>query len=274
MNAILILGGTGEARELAGLLHDAGIEVITSLAGRVARPRLPVGEVRIGGFGQYASGDGVAGLLEWLQENTIRAVVDATHPFAATITDHAVAATDRAGVPLLRLRRPDWDPADFAGGDRWHHVASIEAAARQVSRLTTTGGRERVLLTTGRQDVSAFAGIDSASFLIRVVDAPTGPLPPRHEILRSRGPYDADSERQLLTDNNIDVLVTKNSGGALTRAKLDVAGPLGIDIVVVDRPTEPPAVPSVTTAGDAFGWCAGLPGRPGSENPETGKRWG
>lgn len=258
MNAILILGGTGEGRELAGLLHNAGIEVITSLAGRVAQPRLPVGEVRIGGFGQYASGDGVTGLTNWLRENNIRAVVDATHPFAATITHHAAEATRRAGVPLLRLRRPAWDPADFPGGDRWHHVASIEAAAQLVSQLTTTGGRDRVLLTTGRQDASAFAGIDSASFLIRVVDAPTGPLPPQHEILRSRGPYDADSERQLLTDHHIDVLVTKNSGGALTRAKLDVAGRLDIDIVVVDRPTEPPIEVVVDTAADALAWCADI----------------
>ncbi|HMS76776.1 cobalt-precorrin-6A reductase [Gordonia sp. (in: high G+C Gram-positive bacteria)] len=255
MNAILILGGTGEGRELAGLLHDAGIEVITSLAGRVAQPRLPVGEVRIGGFGQYASGDGVTGLTNWLRDNNIQAVVDATHPFAATITHHSAEATRRAGVPLLRLRRPAWDPADFPGGDRWHHVASIEAAAQLVSQLTTTGGRDQILLTTGRQDASAFAGIDSASFLIRVVDAPTGPLPPRHEILRSRGPYDADSERQLLTDHHIDVLVTKNSGGALTRAKLDVAGQLDIDIVVVDRPTEPQMKFVVDTATDAFTWC-------------------
>ena len=255
MTAILILGGTGEGRELAGLLHDAGIEVITSLAGRVAQPRLPVGEVRVGGFGQYASGDGVTGLTNWLRDNNIQAVVDATHPFAATITHHAADATRRAGVPLLRLRRSAWDPADFPGGDRWHHVDSIEAAAQQVSHLTTTEGRERVLLTTGRQDASAFAGIDSASFLIRVVDAPAGPLPTQHEILRSRGPYDADSERQLLTDHHIDVLVTKNSGGALTRAKLDVAGPLDIDIVIVDRSTEPPIEFVVDTAADAFAWC-------------------
>ena len=110
VNAILILGGTGEGRELAGLPHDAGIEVITSLAGRVAQPRLPVGEVRIGGFGQYASGDGVTGLTNWLRDNNIQAVVDATHPFAATITHHSAEATRRAGVPLLRLRRPAWDP--------------------------------------------------------------------------------------------------------------------------------------------------------------------
>ena len=255
MNAILILGGTGEGRELAALLHHAGIEVITSLAGRVAQPRLPVGAVRIGGFGQYAGGDGVRGLTDWLRENGVRAVVDATHPFAATITGHAAEATGRAGVALLRLRRPTWDPADFPGGDRWHRVATIDAAAHCVSRLKHAG-RRRVLLTTGRQDASAFAGIDTASFLIRVVDAPTGPLPPHHQILRSRGPYDADSERHLLTENRIDVLVTKNSGGALTRAKLDVAGPLGIDVVMVDRPAEPPIETVVDTAADAFTWCA------------------
>ncbi|WP_439032946.1 cobalt-precorrin-6A reductase [Gordonia terrae] len=222
---VLILGGTGEARALASALEGTGIGFISSLAGRVNNPRLPVGPVRIGGFG------GPDGLREWLLANRIRAVVDATHPFAATITRNAARATAEAGVPLLRLRREPWSPG---AADRWIRVPDLPAAAAEVARRGT-----RVLLTTGRQDVGVFAGIDTAWFLIRVVDAPTAALPPHHALLRSRGPYDHTSETALLRDNGIDLLVTKNSGGALTEAKLAAAADLGVGVVMVDRPAEP-----------------------------------
>ncbi|MGB3699498.1 MAG: cobalt-precorrin-6A reductase [Gordonia sp. (in: high G+C Gram-positive bacteria)] len=234
---ILILGGTGEARALARLLDDAGIDVVTSLAGRVANPRLPVGPVRIGGFG------GRAGLADWIGANAITAVVDATHPFAARITPNAVAAADAAGVPYLRLARPAWSPS---ADDVWLRVPDIASAATELERR---GGR--VFLTTGRQDVSAFADVD-AWFLIRVVDEPDGPLPARHQLLRSRGPYDLDGELALLREHRIDVLVTKNSGGDMTVAKLHAARALGIPVIVVDRPAEPAGITRVTSPQAAF----------------------
>ena len=242
---ILILGGTGEARALAAGLLDAGRSVISSLAGRVDNPRLPVGPVRIGGFG------GVDGLREWLISNRIQAVVDATHPFAATITRNAAQAASEAGVPLLRLRREPWVPTQ---ADRWIRVPDLAVAADEVRRRGT-----RVLLTTGRQDVGEFAGIDDVWFLIRVVDPPTAELPAHHEILRSRGPYDYDSELALLRENRIDLLVTKNSGGALTKAKLDAAATLGIDVIVIDRPIEPD-VPAVSDVAAAQAWLERLLG--------------
>src|SRR3546814_18445945 len=101
---VLILGGTGEARALAKLLEDAGIDFLSTLAGRVARPRLPVGEVRIGGFG------GVPGLRSFLREQGFDAVVDATHPFAAGLSRHAVEACAAETVPLIRLQSPVWAP--------------------------------------------------------------------------------------------------------------------------------------------------------------------
>ncbi|MGC4932290.1 cobalt-precorrin-6A reductase [Gordonia sp. DT30] len=238
--SVLILGGTGEARDLASALRTADVPVISSLAGRVARPRLPEGPVRIGGFG------GVAGLASWLADNTIRAVVDATHPFAATITAHAVAACAATGVPLVRLRRPAWSPRP---DDDWLPVRDIAGAATAVA-----GHRGRVLLTTGRQDVDAFVGNSSAWFLIRVVDPPTGDLPARHEILRSRGPYDLVAEHRLLQANRIDTLVTKNSGGVLTRPKLDAARELGIRVIIVERPTEPVGLIAVDDVGAAAAW--------------------
>lgn len=259
---VLLLGGTAEARSLAADLHAAGIPVVSSLAGRVRDPRLPVGPVRIGGFG------GVEGLVDWLREHDAAAVVDATHPFARTMSEHAASAAEQLGTPLLRLRRPAWQPSE---SDRWEQVADIGAAARAVAARTVgepavadravtdpAGSGLRVLLTTGRQDVGVFADNADAWFLIRVVDPPTCPLPPRHQIVRSRGPYDMAGELTLLRENSIDVLVTKNSGGELTRAKLTAAAELGVPVVMVQRPPEPALGAAVHNAAAAKEWIAHL----------------
>ncbi|MGC4963541.1 cobalt-precorrin-6A reductase [Gordonia sp. DT218] len=242
---ILLLGGTGEARALAQRMGDADIAVISSLAGRVRDPRLPVGDVRIGGFG------GIDGLTDWIQNHHVIAVVDATHPFATTMTDHAATVADRMALPLLRVRRPAWTPT---ADDSWVTVPDIRAAAREIDTRAVRQGDLRVFLTTGRQDVGVFAGVTDATFLIRVVDPPTADLPPRHRILRSRGPYDLSSERELMRANEIDVLVTKNSGGELTRAKLTAAAALGVDVVMVDRPAEPASGDSVDSVAAAMDW--------------------
>ncbi len=240
MRRVLILGGTAEARELARLLHeDPRFAVLSSLAGRVADPRLPVGETRIGGFG------GPSGLAAFLADDGVDLLVDATHPFAATISRNAARAASAAGVPLLAVVRPEWSPK---AGDRWTRVPTVPAAARVLAERT--GGR--AMLSTGRQDAHEFAALDDWWFLIRVVDAPSGPLPRRHVVLRDRGPYTLDSERALLRENAVDVLVTKNSGGDLVSAKLAAARALGIDVVVVDRPERPATVPTVATAAAAY----------------------
>ncbi|QRP48033.1 cobalt-precorrin-6A reductase [Amycolatopsis sp. FDAARGOS 1241] len=232
---VLVLGGTAEARTLAAELHGRGVAVVSSLAGRVARPRLPVGEVRVGGFG------GIEGLTAWLREHDVRAVVDATHPFAERIGTNAFAAAEKAGVPLLRLARPGWQAGD---GDRWHWAADLTEAAELLPGLG-----ERVLLTSGRQGLGAFAGLDALWFLIRCVDPPEPPLPARHEVLLSRGPYEVDGERALLAEHAIDVLVTKDSGGTMTAAKLTAARELGLPVVVVRRPTRPVTAEAADVAG-------------------------
>ncbi|MCF8610585.1 cobalt-precorrin-6A reductase [Gordonia sp. HY285] len=237
MPDVLVLGGTGDARAVAAALVDDGVDLVSSLAGRVQSPRLPVGEVRIGGFG------GRDGLADYLRGNGVRVVVDATHPFAARITPNAVAACAAAGVAYLRVARPAWEPEP---ADRWTRVPDVNAAATVVA---ARGGR--VFLTTGRQDVGAFACVDDAWFLIRVVDAPDTELPPHHELLRSRGPYTVESERELLERHAIDLLVTKNSGGPLTSAKLRAAAERGIEVVVVDRPSEPTSIETAPSADDA-----------------------
>lgn len=149
---ILILGGTTEARALAGLLHGE-VRVTSSLAGRVANPRLPEGEVRIGGFG------GVDGLVEWIGGHAVDAVIDATHPFAERISFNAARAAATAHVPLLALRRPGWVPEE---GDRWVSVPSLEAAAEALDDLG-----ERVFLTTGRMGLAAFADRPGGSWSAR-----------------------------------------------------------------------------------------------------------
>jgi precorrin-6A/cobalt-precorrin-6A reductase len=234
---VLLLGGTAEARALAARLHPR-VEVISSLAGRVPDPALPAGAVRVGGFG------GVAGLREWLVDNGIAAVVDATHPFAAGITANAATACAGLGLPHLVLHRPPWD-ADGA-----LQVSSDAEAAEWVADK----GFSRIFLTTGRSGVAAFR--DSPSwFLIRVVTAPdAASLPRDHELVLSRGPYRYDDERALMRRHGIEVVVTKNSGGSMTRAKLQAAQSLGIDVVMIDRPALPNAVHTVGTVDQAAAW--------------------
>ncbi|MGO9381297.1 MAG: cobalt-precorrin-6A reductase [Mycobacterium sp.] len=241
MMRVLLLGGTAEGRALAKTLHPH-VDVISSLAGRVPDPVLPVGPVRIGGFG------GVDGLRHWLKEERIDTVVDATHPFAETMTAHAAQVCGELRIPHLVLARPAWDPGAAIV------VASDSHAAETVARE----GYSRVFLTTGRSGTAAFADSD-AWFLIRAVTAPDSALlPRRHELLLSRGPYRYDDEFALLRKHRIDALVTKNSGGDMTRAKLDAAAALGIPVVMVARPPLPDGVTAVSTVQEAAEWVAGL----------------
>ena len=234
---ILLLGGTSEARALAARLHP-DVEVISSLAGRVPDPALPVGEVRIGGFG------GVDSLRNWLRENVVDVVVDATHPFAATITANAATACAELGVPHLLLTRPAWPSGD----------AIMVTSDVQAAEVVAEQRFSRVFLTTGRTGTAAFKDAD-AWFLIRAVTPPDADaLPAHHQILLSRGPYRYEGELKLLREHRIDALVTKNSGGAMTRPKLDAAAALSIPVVMVERPALPPGVRTVTTVDDAVAW--------------------
>lgn len=239
---ILILGGTAEARDLAARLVESGVPVVSSLAGRVAEPRLPVGDVRIGGFG------GVEGMRAFYESGGITAVVDATHPFAEGISANAAAACESSGVPLLRLERPGWGGGFMS--ETWHWVADHDEAAA----LALTLG-QRPFLTTGRQALGHFIGpLGSLEVLVRVVDVPDIELPGPWTLLTSRGPYVLEDERNLMRAHNADVLITKDSGGLFTWPKMEAAAELGVKVIVVKRKPPTVGVETVNDVSQALAW--------------------
>lgn len=241
MPKVLLLGGTGESRALAErLTGEPGFTLVSSLAGRVRDPLLPTGEVRIGGFG------GSAGLAEWMHAHRIDVVVDATHPFADRITANAVLAARARKTPILMVRRPEWVRTD---ADRWIPVDDLPAAAD-----TLPGIGNRAFLTVGRQGVDAFAHLTSMWFLIRAIDPPEVALPTAATVILERGPFTVEHEIALLREHRIDVLVTKNSGGTLTAAKLAAARALGVPVVMVSRKPPPAGVPVCGGVDGAVAW--------------------
>lgn len=257
---VLILGGTGEALRLARRLAEmAEISVITSLAGRTRDPALPPGEVRVGGFG------GAEGLLGYMKENAIALLVNATHPFAATISANALAAHRQSGVPLLRLLRPAWRKAP---DDTWIMAPSLKGAAAICRWLG-----KRVLLSVGSQDVAAFADLPRAHFFVRMVDPPETPLPLLSaEVIVAKGPFALVDERRLLLECQIDLIVTKNSGGDATFAKILAARELSIPVVMIDRPEIAlrPGSETVDSVEAAFDWVSAHLGAQILRKPRTG----
>ena len=233
---ILILGGTEEARALAEALVTMGHDVTTSLAGRTSDPLIPKGALRVGGFG------GPEGLAAYMMREGVERLVDASHPYAVQMAHNAVAAAAAAKVPLVRLLRPAWNEPQYAF---WHHVGSSEDAAAGLP------AGARVMLTVGHKDLGIFLEREDCTFVVRTIEPMGYDLPPHAETLVSRPPYFVGAETELLQREAITHLITKNSGGVQTEAKLRAAQQLRIAVVMIARPELPPAN-EVVTVGRAI----------------------
>lgn len=245
---ILLLAGTGDARRMANAITTAysQITLISSLAGVTRSPAPIAGETRQGGFG------GTSGLRDYLCHMQITAVIDATHPFAETMTANAIAACEETGIPYLRFDRPAWQEPKGAG---WHHASSLEAAAGMAAGLG-----QRILLTIGSKDLLAFKNFQGPSIFARMTEPPPAEnIPAGCQIILERGPFDLAHERALLSRLKVDLLVTKNSGGHAVSAKLKAADELGVSVLIIDRPPQP-ACQVVNETKDVLAWIEELSG--------------
>jgi precorrin-6A/cobalt-precorrin-6A reductase len=236
---LLILGGTGEAAELAHQTATRpGLKVTTSLAGETRNPACLKGAVRSGGFG------GVDGMVDYVREAGVDLVVDATHPFAAVISHNVAKACSAVGLPHVHLVRPLWIRQE---GDTWIEVDDLTQAAVAVAG-------QRAFLTIGRVELGCFAGMEDTWFLVRVIDPPAEPPPlANHHIIEGRPPFSIVDESALMSDHKIDVVVSKNSGGAATYAKIAAARSLALPVVMVRRPP-PPDGPLVASVEEILAW--------------------
>ncbi|MDP6786277.1 MAG: cobalt-precorrin-6A reductase [Rhodospirillales bacterium] len=236
---LLIIGGTGEAADVARQTATwPGLKVTTSLAGKTRDPMPLEGAVLSGGFG------GADGMADYLRQAGIDLVIDATHPFAAVISENVATACAAVGVDHVHLVRPPWVRRD---GDAWIDVADLAQAASAVA------GR-RVFLTIGRSELECFAGMEDAWFLVRVIDAPAQPPPlANHHVIEGRPPFTIDGEKALMSEHEIDVVVSKNSGGGATYAKIAAARALTLPVVMVRRPP-PPTGPIVASVEETLAW--------------------
>ena len=229
---ILILGGTGDAIFIAEQLSEApNLNIITSLAGATRNPRLPIGQARVGGFG------GKEGLVDFLIKQEISLIIDATHPFSSQIKDNAIFAAKKLCLPLLHLIRDEWQ---LELGDQWYMVDNLQDASEKLQELSKTR-KKNAFLTIGRKDLAYFSNIKNCNFLIRSIEKPN--------ILESfccvkwiegRGPFSSESELKLLTQEQVDIIITKNSGGLSGRSKLLAARTLGLPAIIVKQPPRPP----------------------------------
>ena len=244
---VLILGGTTEARELAAALAGRPFVTTVSLAGRTVAPAEQGVPVRVGGFG------GAAGLADYLLANSVDFLIDATHPYAETISFNAAKAAAQTATAILGLRRPLWQAGD---GDFWVDVAGPEGAVRALGRTA-----RRVFLAVGRQELNPFCNAPQHHYFIRSVDPVDPPLAvPNASYILARGPFTEAGDHELLQSNAINAIVAKNSGGTATYSKIAAARVLGIPIFMFKRPPVPdyPAVATVAEAVDWLHQAAGL----------------
>lgn len=230
-----MLGGTTEASLAAHALAQAGIDAVFSYAGRTDNPAAQPLPTRIGGFG------GVAGLTAFLRAENITQVIDATHPFAAQISQNAYAACAATGVPLLALQRPPWVEGK---GDHWHHVDDIAGAADALPKAPA-----RVFLAIGKQNLAPFAALPQHHFVLRLVDIPAVPAMAHSTVIIAKGPFDVQGDTELMRAHAISHIIAKNAGGVGASAKLNAARALHLPVIMIARPGLPQR-PTVQTIAE------------------------
>lgn len=240
---LLVLGGSGEGRQLSQRLVQLGFDHIVSLAGATRAPILPEAKVRIGGFGS------AQGFADYLREQSIHAVVDATHPFASNISARSAQVANKLGLPYVQVLRPPWQPQP---GDRWTMIDDEGEAAHHVAP------GQVVFLATGRQTLMRYANCSHATLICRQIDPPDEPFPfPNGRFEIGRPPFSVAEEKALFTQLGVDWLVTKNSGGDAPRSKLDAARDMGLPVLMINRPPKLD-VPTVETVDAAVAWVRAL----------------
>lgn len=231
MTRVLLLGGTGDALKSARSLAPNDVYSLAGL-GRVPED-LPC-EVRVGGFG------GAEGLARYVTDHGIGLIVDATHPYAARISTNAVAAGAATGVPVWALRRAPWQASP---GDDWRCYADWAALCDALKDF------RRPLFTLGREPLAHLDAIPPhQTWVVRCLDAHPGNA--RATVIGTRGPFTVDSERSLFAQHDIDVVISKHSGGAATEAKLAVARERGLPVYLQARPTLPDVDRTFETTAD------------------------
>lgn len=241
---LLILAGTIEASELAQAVATKGYRACLSYAGRVERPKAQPIEKRIGGFG------GAQGLFAYLKAEQITHVIDATHPFAAQMSENAVLACAKARVPLLALTRPAWRPE---AADQWQSVPDIPAAAAALPAQ-----KQNVMLAIGRMHLDLFAAQAQHHYLLRLVDPPAQALAlPDSTVIVSRGPFSKKQDIALMREHEVEIVVSKNAGGSGAYAKIEAARQLSLPVIMIERPILQLPRDEAFLVTDAMDWIAG-----------------
>ena len=239
--SVLLLAGTGEAREIAAGLHAAGVDAVASLAGATQRARALPLPTRTGGFG------GRDGFERYLEKARITAVLDATHPFAARITARTAAVCAARGLPYLYHLRAPWRAE---AEDDWREIDREEDAAALIPQGKT------VFLGTGRQTLDRFANLQGRRVICRQIDPPTAPFPfEGGEFLIGRPPFSVAHERDLFAALGVDWIVVKNAGGDASRTKLTAAADLGIPVLMIRRPALPEGIVVTDSVTAAVDWA-------------------
>lgn len=232
---ILVFGGTSETAPLAETLAGSGFHVLVSTATDIA---LKTGDHRH--IRRRCGRLDADELRRLLNREGIRAVVDASHPYAVALHDMVRSVCTGMGIPLIRYRRPASAVGDFKG---LHWAADHDEAAR----LACLPGR-RLLLTIGSGNLLPYircARSRKAALFARVLPEPESLDTclraglPHARIVAARGPFSVEDNRALLRLHRIQVLVSKESGAAGGfEAKLRAAESENCRVVVVRRPME------------------------------------